>query len=99
MAQLKTDGSNSLQLKRDGLQPNSNGNCLHPKSDGLQPKNDGLQLKSDGLQPNSNAMASSLRAMASNLRAMASNQEAGEHILTVSAKPGYLAETKLGLQT
>ena len=73
MAQLKTDGSNSLQLKRDGLQPNSNGNCLHPKSDGLQPKNDGLQLKSDGLQPNSNAMASSLRAMASNLRAMASN--------------------------
>ena len=45
------------------------------------------------------AMASTLRAMVFNLRAMASNQNAGEHIRTVSAKPGYLAETKLGLQT
>ena len=26
-------------------------------------------------------------------------QKAGKHILTVSPKPGYLAETKLGLQT
>ena len=45
------------------------------------------------------AMASTLRALAFNPRAMASNQNAGEHILTVSPKPGYLAETKLGLQT
>ena len=26
-------------------------------------------------------------------------QKAGKHILTASPKPGYLAETKLGLQT
>ena len=125
---------------------NSNGNVIHPNSDGErwppaldrwpslrpmasnQPNSNGLQLKSDGLQPiiamgmasslramasnlramasnlramasNLRAMASNLRAMASNLRTMASNQKAREHILIVSAKPGYLADTKLGLQT